>query len=293
MVSNGAERIRHLEGIELVEGDILNMARLREACRDAEAIYHLAAQVSVPYSMERPYIDFDTNVRGTLNVLEVARQIGARLLYTSSAAVYGLPKKTPIPEDHELAPISFYGLSKKAAELYCDMYSRMFKLPITIFRVFNAYGPHCHGVVHDVLGRLSENPGRLHMLGKPDGSKDFIYISDVIDAMTVVPLESDQTEGLDVFNVGSGNPTTIADLTFHICSILGAAPQVIFSGSSWIGDVTEGCADISKIFLRFGWRPKVSLREGLERTVEWFFRDRLGEQKAKPIGGVGVRASRS
>jgi UDP-glucose 4-epimerase len=264
-----ADRIRRLQGAELVEADILDMARLKQACRGAESIYHLAAQVSVPHSMERPSVDFDSNLRGTVNILEVSRRIGARLLFASSAAVYGLPETNPIPETHDLKPISFYGLSKTAAELYCAMYSNVFNLPVTIFRIFNCYGPCCHGVVYDVLSKLSRNLDHLPMLGRPDGSKDFIYVSDVIDAMTA-SLETEQTESLEVFNIGSGASTSIADLTFHICSIMGVKPQITFSGSSWIGDITEGSADISKIFTRFRWRPKVGLREGLVNTIDWF-----------------------
>lgn len=270
MSSAGTERIHDLKGVKLVQDDILNMARLMAACKGAEAIYHLAAQVSVPYSMQQPPADFDVNLKGTLNVLEAAVRVGARLFFASSAAVYGVPNARPIPESHVRAPISFYGLSKKSAELYCNMYSDTFQLPVTIFRIFNAYGPHCHGVIHDILGRLVEDPGQLQVLGKPTGSKDFIYISDVIDAI-VAPLEDDQAEEVEIFNVGSGTCTTIASLIFNICDILSAKPLTYFTGSSWIGDVAQGlCADTSKLSARFGWKPRVSLREGLGKTVEWF-----------------------
>lgn len=270
MTSAGTERIHHLDGVEFVRDDILNMARLRAACKDAEAIYHLAAQVSVPYSMEEPSVDFDLNLKGTTNVLEVARKVGARVLYASSAAVYGNPRSTPVPETHSLSPISFYGLSKRSAELYCTMYNDAFDLPVTMFRIFNAYGPHCHGVVHDALRRLSENPSRLQMLGKPDASKDFVYISDVVDAM-IAPLKTSDADGAETFNIGSGTPRTIGNLTSQICDIVGAKPLVTFSGRSWAGDVTKGlCADTSKISSRFGWKPKIGLREGLERTAQWF-----------------------
>lgn len=282
MSSSGAERILALDGVELVEGDVLD-GKLKEACTAANVIYHLAAQVSVPYSMEEPSTDFDLNLKGTQKVLDVARKVGARVLFASSAAVYGNPRLTPVPETHCASPISFYGLSKRCAELYCAMYNEAFELPVTVFRLFNAYGPHCHGVVYDVLRKLSENATHLRMLGKPDASKDFVYVSDVIDAM-IAPLKASEAESVDIFNIGSGTPRTISCLTSLICEISGAKPAVTFSNWSWAGDVTDGlCADTSKIYSRFGWKPRISMREGLERTVEWFRLAAGNKQKLSPL----------
>jgi UDP-glucose 4-epimerase len=285
MSSNGTERIYAVHGVELVEADVLDRGKLKEACTDADAIYHLAAQVSVPYSMEEPSADFDLNLKGTINVLEVAKKVGARVLFTSSAAVYGNPSFTPVPENHTTCPISFYGLSKKSAELYCAMYNDTFELPVTVFRLFNAYGPHCHGVVHDVLTRLSENLNHLRLLGKPDASKDFVYVADVIDAM-IAPLKTSESgkDCVETFNIGSGTPSTIGFLTSLICEIIGARPAVTFSGWSWAGDVTDGlCADTSKIYSLSGWKPKTSLREGLARTVQWFRLVAGGKQTLPPL----------
>jgi len=270
MSSVGAERIFDISDVELVEADVRDLASLRGACRGADAIFHLAAQVSVPFSMEEPSVDFDHNLRGMMNILETSRRVGARLFFASSAAVYGLPTMLPIPESHALEPISFYGLSKKSAELYCSMYSNTFGVPVTVFRLFNACGPHCHGVIYDVLHRLFENPTHLRVLGKPDGSKDFICVSDVTAAM-LAALEHDPAESFEVFNLGSGTSTTIAALVSHLCNTVGMRPLVNFSGSSWPGDVTKGlCADTSKLFARFGWKPKTRLIDSLEKTVEWF-----------------------
>lgn len=283
MSSTGAERILALDGVELVEGDVLDVEKLKEACTAADVIYHLAAQVSVPYSMEEPSADFELNLKGTIRVLQVARKVGARVLFASSAAVYGNPRLTPVPETHSTSPISFYGLSKRSAELYCAMYNEAFGLPVTVFRLFNAYGPHCHGVVYDVLTKLSENATHLRMLGKPDASKDFVYVSDVIDAM-IAPLKTSEADCVETFNIGSGTPRTIGYSTSLICEVLGAKPAVTFSGWSWAGDVTDGlCADTSKICSQFGWKPKISLREGLERTVQWFCLAVGSRQKLSPL----------
>lgn len=283
MSSSGAERILTLDDVEPVEGDVLDVEKLKEACTAAEVIYHLAAQVSVPYSMDEPSADFDLNLKGTINVLEVARKVGARVLFASSAAVYGNPKFTPVSETHSASPISFYGLSKRCAELYCAMYDDTFGLPVTVFRLFNAYGPHCHGVVYDALRKLSENATHLRMLGKPDASKDFVYVSDVIDAM-IAPLKASEANSVEIFNIGSGTARTIGYLTSLICEISGAKPAVTFSSWSWAGDVTDGlCADTSKIYSRFGWKPKISMRQGLERTVQWFRLAMGNKQKLSPL----------
>jgi UDP-glucose 4-epimerase len=284
MSSKGVERILALDDMELVEGDVLDAEKLKGACKDADVIYHLAAQVSVPYSMEEPCADLDLNLKGTTDVLDVARKVGARLLFTSSAAVYGNPTLTPVPETHTSSPISFYGLSKRSAEHYCAMYNDAFELPVTVFRLFNVYGPHCHGVVCDALTKLLKNPTELRMLGKPEASKDFVYVSDVVDAM-IAPLKNTKPDCVETFNIGSGTARSIGDLTSLMCEISRTKPKVTFSGWSWAGDVTEGlCADTSKIRSRFGWKPKVGLREGLDRTVKWFRLAVDGKLKARALG---------
>jgi len=142
----------------------------------ADLIYHLAAQVVVPYSMENPIEDFETNARGTLNVLEKARKDDARIVFASSAAVYGNTTQLPTPEIHGFSPDSCYGLSKVVGEQYCNMYSKQYGLDVTIVRFANVYGPKCHGVIHDFLDKLSRNPDQLEIIGSGMQSRDFVHI---------------------------------------------------------------------------------------------------------------------
>ena len=151
--SGKVENVKHLPNVHFVKGDILDLKKLRSQ-EKTDLIFHLAAQVVVPYSMENPIIDFETNARGTLNVLEKARKDDARLVFASTAAVYGNPTKLPTSEDYGFNPFSCYGLSKVVGEEYCDMYSKQYGLDITIMRFANVYGSRCHGVIHDFFDKI-------------------------------------------------------------------------------------------------------------------------------------------
>ncbi len=274
----GSERIFEVKDVTVVKGDVSSTSELCECCRKADAIYHLAAQTNVAHSMQEPEDDMQTNLKGTVNVLEVARHEGAKLVFTSTAAVYGQPVINPIPETHSLRPISFYGLSKKAAEDYCRMYHENFGIPCTIMRIFNCYGSHCHGVVSDVIRRLRGSMTKLTVLGKPEWAKDFVYVSDVVRALSKA-LEFDSSSELRVFNVGSGHATKLKDLVEEICRNAGFAPNLYFTGESWPGDITDLHADITIIRDVLGWKPEVPLFAGLSETFRWF---RLEQQGLEP-----------
>jgi len=265
----GSERIFELEEATLVRGDVLDPKELYKACMNAELIYHLAAQTSVPDSTQDPCRDMETNLRGTVNVLEAARRVRARVIFASSAAVYGPPEWNPISESAPLRPISFYGLSKKAAEEYCGMYQECYNVASVVMRIFNCYGPHCHGVVHDVIQRLPRSGGELTLLGEPDWTKDFVYISDLIGAL-LVALDLDSSSELYIFNIGSGSATRLVDLAAEICRQAGCRPALRFTERSWYGDVTNAYADITKAEEQLDWRPRISLPQGIAKTLRWF-----------------------
>ncbi len=267
--ASGAERVFQLKEATIVRGDVIDGEELYKSSKDAEVIYHLAAQTSVPDSMQNPRGDMETNLKGTTNVLEVARRTGARFIFASSGAVYGQPKWNPACEGDSLKPISFYGLSKKAGEEYCAMYHERFNVPCVVMRIFNCYGPHCHGVVRDVILRLLHSREELRLLGRPDWTKDFIYISDVIRGFNAA-LDLDSASEFCMLNIGSGNGTRLEDLVGEICRQGGYAPALHFTGSSWDGDVTNIRADISEIEEQLGWAPQVSLPEGIYKTLRWF-----------------------
>jgi UDP-glucose 4-epimerase len=264
--SGKMENVRDIPKAKLVKGDILDLKKLCKV-EKADLIYHLAAQVVVPYSMENPLIDFDTNAKGTVQVLEKARKDDAKLVFASSAAVYGNPTVFPTPESYGFHPFSCYGLSKVVGEEYCDMYKSQYGLDVTVMRFANVFGLRCHGVIHDFLDKLAANPGKLEIIGTGLQSRDFVHISDVVDAMVTVGSE-DSTNG-QVYNIGSGTTTTIIDLAKLMLKILSLEKKtfVTTTGTSWQGDVTKIWFDNSKAKKELNWKPKISLEDSIKEVI--------------------------
>ena len=252
---------------KFTKGDILNLKQLCNT-EKADVIYHLAAQVVVPYSMENPTIDFETNARGTLNVLEKARKDDSRLIFASSAAIYGNPTKLPTPESYGFHPFSCYGLSKVVGEEYCEMYTSQYGLDITVFRFANVYGSRCHGVINDFLDKLTQNPNKLEIIGTGQQSRDFVHILDVVEALQSVALK-ESTFG-QTYNLGFGKTTKIIDLAKMILKILNLSDKTVISTTnvSWQGDINTIWFDITKAKRELNWTPKIKLEDHLEKMVE-------------------------
>jgi UDP-glucose 4-epimerase len=264
--SGKVENVKHLPNVHFVKGDILDLKKLRSQ-EKADLIYHLAAQVVVPYSMENPIEDFETNARGTLNVLEKARKDDSRVVFTSSAAVYGNTTKLPTPEDYGFNPDSCYGLSKVVGEQYCNMYSKQYGLDITILRFANVYGPKCHGVIEDFLDKISRNPEKLEIIGSGLQSRDFVHVSDVVEALTLAAT-SEVAVG-ETFNIGFGKTTKIIDLAKMILKILGLSDKTVITTTNvpWQGDINTIWFDISKVKKDLKWHPKISLEDNLKELI--------------------------
>jgi UDP-glucose 4-epimerase len=266
-LSNGKiENVKHLPKVHFVKGDILDLKKLRSQDK-ADLIFHLAAQVVVPYSMENPIEDFETNARGTLNVLEKARKDDARVIFASSAAVYGNPTQLPTPEDYGFNPFSCYGLSKVVGEEYCDIYSKQYGLDVTILRFANVYGSRCHGVINDFLDKLDRNPEKLEIIGTGLQSRDFVHISDVVEALTLSAV-SEAAIG-KTFNIGFGKTTKIIDLAKMILKILNLSDKTAITTTnvSWKGDINTIWFDISKAKRELNWAPTISLEDNLREML--------------------------
>jgi UDP-glucose 4-epimerase len=260
------ENVKHLPKVHFVKGDILDLKKLRSQ-EKADLIFHLAAQVVVPYSMENPIEDFETNARGTLNILEKARKDDARMVFTSSAAVYGNPTKLPTPEDYGFNPASCYGLSKVVGEEYCNMYSQQYGLDITTLRLANVYGPRGHGVIPDFLDKISRNPEKLEIIGTGLQSRDFVHVSDVVDAFTLAAV-SENAIG-KTYNIGFGNTTKIIDLAKMILKIMNLLGKTAITTTNvpWKGDINTIWFDASKIKKELKWTPKIRLEDNLRELV--------------------------
>ena len=255
------------KGLNFVQGDIRDPAALEKATKNCEAIFHLAAQTSVPFSMENPKEDCEINVVGTLNVLEAARKAGARMVFASSCAVYGNPEKRPTPETYPTHPIAFYGLTKLLGENYCRFYQETYGLEVVMLRIFNVYGPNCHGAIYDFLNKLRKTPDKLEVLGTGKQSRDFVYVSDMVDAL--IKAATSPAAAGQAFNVGTGTTTSVAELAKMIVEILGLENVEIYfkGGQAWAGDMNITLADNSKAVNKLQWRPQVSLKEGLKKLI--------------------------
>jgi UDP-glucose 4-epimerase len=266
------------EDAEVIEGDVADREAVDSAFRTRgfDAVFHVAGQASIRLSYAEPETDLGTNVVGTVNVLRACIESGVpRLVYASSMTAYGEPELVPTPETVACVPVSYYGVTKYAAERYVHVTAERddVDLAATSLRMFNVYGPRqsitnpYQGVLAIFIGNvLRGEPITIH--GDGEQTRDFVYIDDVVDAWLRV-LEEPATAGA-ALNVGSGRETSVNELAE---TVLGAFGE---STSSWelrresfqLGDQRRAAADIGAI-AAYGWAPTVSLASGLERTVAW------------------------
>ncbi len=261
--------------LTFLEGDILDFESLRKAAEGCSTIYHLAEYLPdtsksgpghvVKYSYDYPIQDFEVSVKGTLNVLEAARQVDAKVLFTSTAAVYGV-KQDPIRESDTPDPVSPYGVSKLVAEQYCRMFAKLYGLDVKIVRIFNTYGPRQRKyVAYDTIRKLEKNPNELEVLGSGETARDFIYVRDTANALILV---AEKGETANPYNVGNGMEVTIKELIETICGCMGVKPEIKFTGSSWKGDVNKLVSDNSRL-KGLDYEPSIDLENGIKNLLEW------------------------
>jgi len=264
--SGTIQNVQDVGRAKFVQADILDLATLCSQPKQ-DIIYHLAAQVVVGYSMENPLVDFETNAKGTLHVLEKARKDDAKVIFASSAAIYGNPTVFPTPETYGFHPFSCYGLSKVVGEEYCQMYHEQYGLDITITRFANVYGLRCHGVIHDLLEKLAKNPDKLEIIGTGKQCRDFVHVSDVVEALVLLGNKAGVNG--EVFNLGLGKTVSILELANLILEILHLQKRTVVTttGVSWQGDVTKIWFDITKAKKELGWTPKITLDESIKEVI--------------------------
>jgi len=258
-------------GFKLVRGDILNPKDLSNACDGVDSVIHMAAQPSVAKSAENPMEDFEVNAVGTLNVLECARKVDAKVvLLASSSTVYG-DAELPTPEDHPLRPISNYGASKAAAEAYCCSYSSLYGIRTASLRYYNIYGPRSRkGVMFDLLKKLQLDKKKLEVLGTGNQTKDYLYIDDAVDATLLVATKG-KLKG-EAYNIGSGQSYNVKELVkimLELLELSGKTKVFYRGGLSWGGDVQKTQANISRL-KRLGFIPKVGFDKGISAFVDWY-----------------------
>ncbi len=272
--SGSRERIADiLHAVEWVDGDIRDTDTLRKVCQDAEVILHQAAVASVPRSIAEPNMTHATNITGTLNVLLAARDAGVRrVVFASSSAVYGNLPATPKTEMMPVQPLSPYGVQKLAAESYCRIWHTIYGLETVALRYFNVFGPaqdpqsEYAAVIPRFISAVVE--GRTPIVyGDGEQSRDFIYISNVVD-MNLLAATVPDAAG-QVINVGTGEKITLNQLLAELGRI-SKQPLHPHYEAARSGDVRESLADISLMRTVLGYTPAVSFAQGLALTFQAF-----------------------
>jgi UDP-glucose 4-epimerase len=259
----------------LVHGDILDLERLTQAMHGTDCVFHLAANADVRFGTCHPRKDLEQNTVATANVLEAMRDNGIRrLAFASTGSIYGEPEIFPTPEDAP-CPIqtSLYGASKLAAEGLIAAYCEGFGFQGYIFRFVSILGErYTHGHIFDFYKQLLDHPDNLHVLGNGQQRKSYLYVRDCIDAML---LAMEEAQGkVNVFNLGTDEFCQVDDSIGWICEYLGLSPQRTYAGGErgWIGDSPFIFLDCARI-RALGWRPRLSIREGVIRTLQYLERN--------------------
>jgi NAD dependent epimerase/dehydratase len=262
---------------EVFAGDIRDPHGVREAMKGCDAVLHLAALIAIPYSYHSPDTYVDTNVKGTLNVLQAAREIGVeRLVHTSTSEVYGSARFVPITEDHPLQGQSPYSATKIAADQLAYSFFASFGLPVVIVRPFNTYGPRqsARAVIPTIITQIAH--GQRHIkLGAVSPTRDFNYVADTVSGF-IAALQASSGVG-EVINLGSNFEISIGETAHAIANAMGTSIEIITDEQRLRPENSEVArlwASNTKARELIGWQPKYSGREGFMRglaeTVAWF-----------------------
>ena len=276
--SNGArgwlDEVPPSPSLEVRLGDVRDGRFVEEACRDVEVVYHLAALIAIPYSYQAPQSFVETNVTGTLNVLEAARRAGCRrVVHASTSEVYGTAETLPIRETHPLKAQSPYSASKIAADKLCEAYAASYGVPVVVVRPFNTYGPRqsTRAVLPTILTQLLAGADELK-LGSLEPRRDLTYVADTIDGF-VRAGTADALPAGEVVHLGTGEAVSVQELAERAMAVVGHRARLVRDPERVRPQESEVMAlvsDPARAAQRLGWRPRTSLDEGLRRTAEWF-----------------------
>ncbi|KEI89876.1 UDP-glucose 4-epimerase [Clostridium botulinum B2 433] len=256
---------------QLYINDILdpNVSKIFEK-EKFDIVYHLAAQIDVQKSITNPIFDSNVNVCGTINIINNCVNYNVKkIVYSSSAAVYGHPEYLPIDEGHGIKPISYYGLSKYTAEEYIRLFSSLNNLDFTILRYANVYGirqdPKGEGGVISIFMNSLFKKQPLYIFGDGSALRDYIFVEDIVDA-NIAALSSGSKER---FNIGTGVYTSVKELAENMIDIIGLKCNIEYE-SARKGDIANSYFNISKAKNKLNWIPKFSLKDGLKKTIEYY-----------------------
>lgn len=266
------EQVHH-PGLEVVTGDVRDNNFCREITRGMDTVFHLAALIAIPYSYVAPDSYVDTNIKGTLNMCQAARDAGVgRLLVTSTSEVYGTAQYVPIDEKHPRQPQSPYSATKIGADALAKSFYNAFDLPVVVARPFNTYGPRqsARAIIPTIISQIA-NGAREIKVGDLTPTRDFNYVTDTCRGFLAL-AEADGIEGEEI-NIATNTEVSMAETLRIIAELMDADVK-------WVTDPERLRPSKSEVFRlhgsnekirRFtGWRPEMSLRDGLKKTIDWF-----------------------
>lgn len=264
--------IKH-ENLEVLSGDVRDPNFCREAARGCDTIFHLAALIAIPYSYVAPDSYVDTNIKGTLNICQAAREAGVeRLIVTSTSEVYGTARYVPIDEKHPKQPQSPYSATKIGADAIAESFHNAFNLPVVVARPFNTYGPRqsARAIIPTIITQIA-NGVREIKVGDLTPTRDFNYVKDTCRGFIALARTA-EIEGQEI-NICSKSEISMQDTLNLIAELMGA-------DITWVQDPARIRPKNSEVFRLFGdntkicsltdWRPQFSLADGLKETIEWF-----------------------
>lgn len=273
-----------IKKIDAFSGDVRDHNSVRKAMKDMDVVFHLAALIGIPFSYHAPDSYIDTNVKGTLNIIQAGMESGSkRILVTSTSEVYGTARTVPIMEGHPLQGQSPYSASKIGADKIAESFFKSFNAPITIVRPFNTYGPRqsARAVIPTIITQLLGGRKSIK-LGSLEPTRDLNYVKDVCDGFVSIAL-SDKTIGEEV-NIASGSEVSIGELARKIAQKIDPKARITLDKSRVRpenSEVMQLLGDNGKITELTDWRPRYDLDKGLDETIKWF-RNKRNSKLYKP-----------
>jgi dTDP-glucose 4,6-dehydratase len=262
--------------LEIFSGDIRDPYGVRKAMQGCEVVLHLAALIAIPYSYHSPNTYVDTNITGTLNVLQAARDVGAKVVHTSTSEVYGTARYVPIDEEHPLQGQSPYSATKIGADQLALSFYRSFEMPVAVIRPFNTYGPRqsARAVIPTIITQIASGKKQIK-LGALSPTRDFNYINDTV-AGFIAMMKSNKVLG-QVVNIGSNYEISVGDTVKTIASLMNAEVDICSDEERLRPEKSEVerlWASNEKAKKLLGWEPQYGGLEGFKRglgeTIEWF-----------------------
>ncbi len=265
------------DSYSFVEGSVADSEVVNKVMEGQEFVFHLAAR-NIIISTKNPLEDYSTNIGGTLNILITARKTNpTRIVYSSSASVYGNPRHLPIVEDESLYTLTPYSVSKLAGENYCNAFYESYDIPVSVVRYSNVYGrnqdplnPYCGVVSKFLQWSHEEKPVVIH--GDGMQTRDFTYVEDVVEATLFAGINPKAVG--ETFNVATGQEVTVNELAGHIIKITGSQSQISHIDKRDIDNIRRRVLNTEKIRKKLRWVPEIDLQTGIKRTNEWYMSKR-------------------